>query len=315
MTFLPRCLATCWLAASVVAASPALAQTSSRADSAGTTEEAHKAPLEFGVAGGALSYEGGRQEQALGAVLRWVTTPWLAFSTTPTAVHVREPSASAVGSFVATTGAVDLPVDATLSHDFKAPWSPGVALALGVSLPLGDTATGFGAGKMGYSTSVGLGFSPAERVWVHLGAGRSLTDVAMQSAFTSGSGWGDASAGVSLTERFSLSGGYSTDIGGVDSTVGHSTSVDGGLALVVKGPTTLNINASHGVSGLAPRWSLAIGLGTAFPYLNHLGAGSPIDELRQTFGGGSHGLGGSSGTGSGNSGNAGGSKGRGRKTL
>jgi len=138
----------------------------------------------------------------------------------------------------------------------------------------------------------------------------------MQSAFSSGSGWGDASAGVSLTERFSVSGGYSTDFGAVDSTVGHSTSIDGGLAVVVKGPTTLNVNASHGMSGLAPRWSLAIGLGTAFPYLNHVGAGSPIDALRGTFGGGTHGLGnGSSGTGPGNSGSAGGGNGRGRKTL
>jgi hypothetical protein len=312
VTLLPR-----YLLALTVAASPALAQGSNHADSAVAGEEpTHHSRLEFGVAGGALSYEGGRQEQALGAVLRWVTTPWLALSATPTAVHVRQPSATVVGSVEGTTGIVDLPMDATLSHDFKAPWSPGVALALGVSLPVGDTATGFGAGKMGYSTSVGFGFSPAERLWVHLGAGKSLTDVAMQSAFSSGSGWGDASAGVSLSERFSVSGGYSTDFGGVDSTVGHSTSIDGGLAVVVKGPTTLNVNASHGMSGLAPRWSFAIGVGTAFPYLNHVGAGSPIDALRGTFGGGTHGLGnGSSGTGPGNSGNPGGGNGRGRKTL
>src|SRR5690349_15891239 len=310
MTFLPRCLL-----GLVVVASPALAQTPSHADSAAAHEEAtHEAPVEFGVAGGALSYDGGRQEQAIGAVLRWVTTPWLSFSATPTAVHVREPSTTGVGGFSATTGMVDLPLDATLSHEFKAPWSPGVALEFGISLPLGDTASGFGAGKAGYSAGAGFGFSPAERVWVHLGAGRSLTDVAMQSAFSGGSGWGDASAGVSLTERFSVSGGYSTDFGAVDSTVGHSTSIDGGLALVVKGPATLNLNATHGVSGLAPRWSLAIGLGTAFPYLTHLGAGSPIDALRGTFGGGTHGLGNGSGGTPGNSGSSG-SKGRGRKTL
>jgi hypothetical protein len=313
MTRLPR-----YLVALLVAGSPALAQTPKHADSTAAGEEpAHQAPLEFGVAGGALSYEGGRQEQALGAVLRLVTTPWLSFSATPTAVHVREPSATVVGSIQGTTGIVDLPVDATLAHEFKAPWSPGLALSLGVSLPLGDTASGFGAGKAGYSASAGFGFSPAERLWVHLGAGKSLTDVGMQSAFASGSGWGDASAGVSLTERFSVSGGYSTDFGAVDSTVGHSKSLDGGLAFVVKGPTTLNLNASHGVSGVAPRWSLAIGLGTAFPYLTHVGAGTPIDALRGTFGGGTHGLGGgTSGTGSGNSGNAGGGgNGRGRKTL
>jgi hypothetical protein len=310
MTLLPRCLV-----ALTLAASPAFAQASHPADSTKSSEDtARQTPLEFGVAGGALSYEGGRQEQALGAVLRWVTTPWLSLSATPTAVHVRQPSATLVGSVEGTTGIVDLPVDATLAHDFKAPWSPGVALALGVSLPVGDTASGFGAGKTGYSASVGLGFSPAERLWVHLGAGRSLTDVAMQSAFASGSGWGDASAGVSLTERISVSGGYSTDFGAVDSTVGHSTSVDGGLSLVVKGPTTLNVNASHGMSGVAPRWSLAIGLGTAFPYLTHVGAGSPIDALRGTFGGGTHGLGGgTTGSGPGNSGSGG--NGRGRKTL
>ena len=77
--------------------------------------------------------------------------------------------------------------------------------------------------------------------------------------------------------------------------------------------------SDHGMSGLAPRWSLAIGLGTAFPYLNHLGAGSPIDQLNETFGGGTHGLGNGTNSGPGNSGNAGGgsgnAKGKGRKTL
>jgi hypothetical protein len=306
-----------YLAALVLLASPLAAQSAKKelaAPQAAHDDDAvvRPFPLEFGVAGGALSYEGGRQEQALGAVLRWVTTPWLSVSATPTGVHVREPSAS-VGAYQTASGIVDLPVEAELSHGFHAPWSPGVGFALGVSLPLGDTATGFGAGKMGYSASAGLGFSPSERVWVHLGAGRSLTDVAMQSAFTSGSGWGDASAGLSVTDRFEVSGGYSTDLGAVDSTVGHSTSVNGGLSYVVRGPTTFNLNASHGVSGLAPRWSIALGLGTAFPYLNHLGAGSPIDQLRDTFGGGTHGLGGAGGTSG--PGSTGSGRGRGRSTL
>lgn len=65
-------------------------------------ETTHPFPLLFGVAAGALSYQGGRQEQALRAVVRW---------------------------------------------------SPGVALGLGVSLPVGDTASGFGAGAAGYSAS------------------------------------------------------------------------------------------------------------------------------------------------------------------
>ncbi|MFL5617011.1 MAG: hypothetical protein ACJ79A_01295 [Gemmatimonadaceae bacterium] len=310
-----------YLGAMVLVASPLAAQVAKQehlpaASAPQAEEEAKPFPLQVGVAGGALSYEGGRQEQALGAVVRWAATPWLALSATPTAVHVKEPSALAVGTFEGRSGIVDLPLDATVEHGFQAPWNPGVAFALGVSLPLGDTATGFGAGKVGYSASAGLGFSPLSRVWVHLGAGRSLSDVAMQSAFSSGDGWGDASAGVSVTERLDVSGGYSTDIGAVDSTVGHSRSINGGVSYAMRGPTTFNLNASRGVSGLAPKWSLAIGFGTAFPYLSHLGAGSPLGALSDTFGGGTHGLGGSTGTGTGTgTGGSSNGKGRGRNAL
>lgn len=307
----------------VFIASPAAAQSAASdhptaPDTAQHEEASGATPITVGVAGGALSYQGGREEQAFGAVVRWSPAPWFSVDATPTMVRVHEPSAIA-GVLQTSSGLVDLPLDATVSHGFHAPWSPGVALALGVSLPVGDTAKGFGQGAVGYSMSGGVGFSPAERVWVHLGAGRSLNGVTMQSAFTSGNGWGDASAGVSLTERLSVNGGYSSDIGAVDSTVGHSTSLNGGFQLGVVGPTTLNVNASHGISGLAPKWSIAIGFGTAFPYLNHLGAGSPMGALGDTFDGGTHGLGngGTSGTtgGSSNGGATNPGKGRGRKTL
>ena len=306
------------LSALIIVASPLAAQSAKQEGPAEAAagrheEEVKPLPLQVGVAAGALSYEGGREERALGAVARWVATPWLSLSATPTMVHVKEPSALAGGAFEGRSGIVDLPLEATLQHAFKGAWSPGVAFALGVSLPLGDSATGFGAGRVGYSASGGLGFSPSSRVWVYLGAGRSLTDVAMQSAFSSGSGWGDASAGVSVTDRFGVSGGFSTDIGGVDSTVGHSRSINGGFSYVVRGPTSINVNASRGVSGIAPRWSLAIGFGTAFPYLSHLGAG-PLGALGDTFGGGTHGLDGGSGAGGGGGAPSSG-RGRGRKTL
>lgn len=310
-----------YLGVLLLVASPLAAQSlehqSLGAAPVGQDEEVRPFPLQFGVAGGALSYEGGRQEQALGAVVRWVALPWLSFSATPTMVHVREPSAT-VGTFQGRTGMVDLPLDATVEHSFDVPWNPGIALALGASLPVGDTASGFGAGKAGYSAGAGFGFSPSSRVWVHLGAGRSLGDVAMSSAFSAGTGWADASAGVSVTDRFGLSGGYGTDLGAVDSTVGHSRSINGGVSYVVHGPTTFNLNASHGVSGLAPKWSIALGLGTAFPYLNHLGAGSPIQSLQSTFGGGTHGLGGGTtgtGTGSGTGGGSTNGRGRGRGAI
>jgi hypothetical protein len=246
--------------------------------------------FQFGIAGGALQYSGGRTEQALGAVFRWVPVPWLSLSATPTSARASEPALSVTSAAATRSGLTDLPLEATLSRGFGGTFSPSVAASFGVTLPVGDTASGLGSGELGTSISGGVGFSPAEKVWVHLGAGRSLSRFAVQSAFSSGTGWGDASAGYALTNRFSVSGGYSSDLGAVDSTFGRSTSIEGGMSVVLRGNTTFNANASHGVGGSAPRWSLAFGLGTAFPYLNHLGAHSAAESLQQTFGGGTHGL-------------------------
>jgi hypothetical protein len=153
------------LGALLIAASPLAAQTAKQDAPAGPSaarqaEEDRPFPVQFGLAGGALSYEGGRKEQALGAVVRWVAVPWLSFSATPTMVRVQEPTTT-VGPIPGRTGVVDLPLEATAEHTFEAPWSPGLALAMGVSLPLGDTATGFGAGKVGYSASAGWATPPA----------------------------------------------------------------------------------------------------------------------------------------------------------
>ena len=244
----------------------------------------------FGLAAGALSYDGGRDEQALGAVLRWVPVRWLSLSTTPTSVRARQPSAGTLPAS-SRSGLTDIPLEATVARGFSATWSPSVAASLSVTLPTGDTASGLGSGTVGYATSAGIGFSPAEQVWIHVGAGRSLTRFSVQSAFSSGTGWGDASAGVSVTDRVSLSTGYSSDLGTADSALGRSTSLEGGLNLGVGRVGTVNLTSSRGLTGAAPRWSVTLGVGTAFPYLNHLGGSSPNAALQQSFGGGTHGIG------------------------
>ncbi|MEP7002526.1 MAG: hypothetical protein ABI969_18690 [bacterium] len=269
--------------------------------------------FQFGIAGGALSYEGGRSEQALGAVLRWVPTTWFSLSTTPTSVRAKE---IATTTLPATTrsGLTDIPIEATLAYGLGGvSWSPSVAASLGATLPVGDTATGLGSGEVGYSASGGIGFSPAERLWVHIGAGRSLTRYSVRSAFSSGTGWGDASAGVSVTDRIGASVGYSTDIGALDSALTRSTSIEGGASIGLGKAGTLNLAGSHGLSGLAPRWSLAIGVGTAFPYLNHLGGSSPNTTLQDSFGGGTHGLGNGNGNAGGGNATPATNRGRGKK--
>jgi hypothetical protein len=260
----------------LVLASPAIAQDGG-------------SPFQFGVAGGALRYPGGREEQAIGGVLRWYATPWLSLGTTPTAIRAQEPAISPATLTTSRSGLTDLPVEATVSHGFGGPVSFGVSGTFAITLPVGDTASGLGSGVVGSSISGGLGFAPAERVWVYAGAGRSLAGFSAQSAFRSGAGWGDISGGYSLTEHVAISAGYSTDLGSVDSTLGRSTSLNGGASFALGGHTTLNLTAGRRLSGSAPDWSIAIGVGTAFPYLSHLGAGSPSQTLQETFGAGPHG--------------------------
>ena len=272
---------------------PAPAADTSQGDDADIGEG--RPGLQYGLASGALSYPGGRTEQSLGVVLRWVPVQWLSLSATPTGSHVHEP---VVGTTPATSrsGIVDLPLEASVSHAFAGRYTPTVSAGLGATLPVGDSASGFGQGRIGYSASIGAGFSPSEKVWIHTSAGRSLGNFSTQSALGSGSGWADLSAGTSITEALSVGGGFDTDYGNIDPAIGRSTSLSGNVAFVLHGANTLNVAASHGLSGAAPDWSIAIGIGTAFPYLNHLGAGSAMDNLRNTFGGGSHGLGGGSGS-------------------
>ena len=308
------------LALTVALSVPALAQKPARVAAASAPtdtardardEESSGQSFLFGVAGGALSYDAGRSEQALGAVLRWVPVRWLSLSATPTSVRASE-SATTTLTNRTRSGLTDLPLEASASHGFHGvPWSPSLALSLGVTLPVGDTASGLGSGEVGYSTSGGVGFAPIDGLWVHVGAGRSLTRFSVQSAFSSGTGWGDISAGTSISEHVEASASFSGDVGGVDSTLGRSTSLGGGLTFGLGRLGTLNVSGSHGMTGVAPKWSISVGIGTAFPYLNHLGGSSPAATLQQSFGGGTHGIG--NGKGAGVSGGSSSSSGHGRK--
>ncbi len=267
--------------------------------------------LQYGLAAGALQYGAGRSEQAIGVVFRWLPVRFVSLSITPTTVRAREAGLTAASADVVRSGLTDMPIEATLSKSFSGALSPSVSASLGATLPVGDTASGLGSGEMGYSMSGGIGLVPAEHFSLYAGAGRSLTRFSTQAAFSSGTGWGDASLGYAMNDRVSVSGGLSSDLGAVDSTLGRSMSLEGGASFVVGGSRTLNLNVSHGMSGSAPNWSFALGFGTAFPYLNHVGARSSDATLTNTFGGGTHGLP-NGGVGSGSGSGKGVGKGRGR---
>ncbi len=269
---------------------PTPASADSAADSTNVEADDEGVPLglQYGVATGALHYGGGRTEQALGVLIRWAPVRWFSLSGTPTVAQVAE--ASTPTTTTRRSGLTDLPIEAAVSHAFSSTaYKPTLSAALGATLPVGDSATGFGQGRLGYSASVGLGLAPTDEIWLHLGAGRTLSGFSPQAAFMSGSAWGDVSTGTSLTERLSVSTGFSSDLGSVDPTLGRSMTVNAGMAFVVNAPTTVHIVLGKGVSGQAPSWSIGLGFGTAFPYLNHLGADA-FSQLSRSFGGGSHGL-------------------------
>ena len=244
----------------------------------------HHAHLTSGITAGSLRYAGGRTEDALSAVLQLRLPRGFSASIEPTWARASEPAGTGSASLTS-SGLTDIPVGLAYEHAFGGLLGPTFELALGATLPVGDTASGFGTGTLGSSIGIGGGITPTENLGLYASAGHTLSSVAAQSAFNGGgSGWGDIGASYQFNDRVSLLGGFSTDLGAVDTTLGRGRSLSAGMSYNVAGPWALNIQTSRGLSGATPEWSAVIGIGTAFGSLD--GA----RELRSAFGGGRHGL-------------------------
>lgn len=243
------------------------------------------------VAVGAMHFHDGGSEQAVTAALRWRFLHGLAIGVSPTYAHAT--AADSLGG-VQHSGFADLPLEAGIEHSFGGSASPSVGATFVMTIPTADSASGFGGGAVGYSIGLGLGLSPAPNTSLHLGAGRSLTDFSLQSSFGgAASGWGDAELGYAIGDRASISGGVSSDLGGVDPLVGHSRSLAASVAFQpFSGPLGVTLGGSRGVSGNAPPWTLTLSVGTDWVGLAQVSAaGSPLEKLSQVFGGGSRGRG------------------------
>ena len=247
--------------------------------------DAHLPRVASGLTVGSLRYAGGRTEDAASAVI--VVRPARGFSATiePTFARASEPSGTGGGATISTTGLTDVPMALAWEHPFGGLLAGSIELSLGATLPLGDTATGFGTGTLGTSWGVGGDISPSEQLTLFASAGHAMTSVAAQSALDGGGGgWGDVGASYQLGGRVALLAGFSTDLGAVDTSYGRGRSVSAGLSYTVAGPFAVNFETSHGISGATPQWSAVIGIGTAFGSLDGARA------LRTAFGGGRHGL-------------------------
>ena len=269
------------------AAKPDVTEADSSKDDADEPERS----ITTGISAGGLNYAGGRSERATSAIIRWRVLPWLSVGATPTVARTSVPNVVAQRPAVTRNGLTDLPIEIGADHSFDFPGSPGVSLGMGVTLPVGDTASGFGSGSVGTSISLGGSLAFSDNVGVHASVGRSLSDFSVQSTFTGTSTeFGDFGVSLHALDHLSLSAGIDGDIGASDPNYGRAASVSGGVSVAIPYLNSVSLNGSRGISGATPTWSFVIGVGTDFASLGSVNVASAASRLRRGFGGGTHGL-------------------------
>ncbi len=238
---------------------------------------------------GSMSFDGGRTEQAASASVRLHFTRWLSAAIAPSFVFATEPGLG--GATIHESGLSDMPVE--LAASFAPAWalSPAFNFAMSATLPVGDTATGLGAGQIGYAGSASLSLSPASWFSVHGGAGRSLSDFSIQGTLDgSASVWGYAGAGFALPGGFWLGADYDADLGAYDPAFGRSTSTTVGLGIPAASLGSVTIDVAHGLTGPTPTWGFALRVGVDYVGLASAAWHAPSQDVVGTFGGGPHGL-------------------------
>ena len=264
---------------------------STAADSTDDEADEPRHAVTTGLSFGGVNYEGGRSERATSASLRWRALPWLSFGMTPTFARASQPNAVITRPATTRSGLTDLPLEASADHTFDMSLSPSVNMGLSVTLPVGDTASGFGSGAVGSSVSLGGGLALTDKLGIHAGVGRSLTDFSIQSTFNgTSSEFGDAGLSFQASDLLSMSMGIDGDIGALDATYGRAASLSGGVSIGLPILNSLSLNASRGISGATPNWSFSIGVGTDFASIGSVSMQGAASRLRRAFGGGTHGL-------------------------
>lgn len=252
------------------------AQSSARVNAkpeASEPDEAHeRAPtLATGVSVGAIRFAGGRDENAMSLIVLVRPLPWLKLSTAPGYAH------SAMGS-ASTTGLTDIPFKAVAVREFDdAKWSPSIAGGLETTVSPSDSAAMLGVGRSAVEGSAALSISPTDRLGFSMDLAKPLT---------ASSGNGSLSLESELSfGRATGSLGVSAEMGSADSAAVLSRSIAAGVAYSVRGPLTLTVDGSHGLTSGAPSWTLSIGLGTAFAGVSPLSPTSALKRLKTVLGG------------------------------
>lgn len=224
----------------------------------------------YGVTAAAFDWQDGHQEQALGAIVQLTPTRWLTLGASPTLLRV-----TGAGGSESQFGVTDLPVFAGVVHTFAAPWRPTIGLAGVASLPTGDASRGLGRGKSLVSAQGALALSPFSAVALRAGASRLLrVGDAAPSGVPTTSLFGDV---VLLAgAHTNLSVGYAAELrGDAPATYDPARAINAAMVHSLFGPVVLGLSAGRTIQGVGPRWSFAVGIGTAFAGLSPVGATSP----------------------------------------
>ena len=236
-----------------------------------------------GATAGSQRFADGHVEAGAGAVVRLHLPLEMSIAATPAWARVTNPASLGGGS---ASGLVDLPVEVTIDRQLPGKMSPTIGGGLSVTLPVGDTATGFGSGAVGYGVSLGLGLAPTSNLYLHAGAGRPLSDFSTQGALGgSGETWADLEADYQLTSALGATVGFDGDLASGDTALAAARALVAGASYSVGRFGAVLANVTHGVSGSAARWGFTLGFGTDFAHLESLGSTSVVQRAVAALGG------------------------------
>jgi len=223
-----------------------------------------------GVTAGAMSFSGGRSEQAMSVLLEYRPVPWLFFSAAPGYGR------TTYGSF-SSTGPTDIPLAAAARYSASAtPWSPAIIGSLSDMISTAQSGSTLGVGRNAIVAGAGLSIAPLNRTYLSADLSHPLT---------SASGNGSADVWISRSLGFATpSLGYSAEIGTADSAATLARSVAGGISFIVAGPLSLAIDGGHGLTSGAPRWTFSVSFGTAYGGISSVSGGSLFGRLKNAFG-------------------------------
>jgi hypothetical protein len=240
------------------------------ADSAEAQTDNGSPQFSTGVTAGAMSFTGGRNEQALSLLVQFRPVSWLSLSAAPGFGRTTFGTLSS-------NGLTDMPLASAAQYSAATlPGSPVFAGSLSTVLSTGQSGSTLGIGRTSLAAGAALSVSPVPHTYLAADASRPIT---------TGTGNGSADVWISRSlGRVTPSLGYSAEIGSADSAAALARSVAGGVAFSIAYPITLAVDGSHGLSSGAPKWAVSVSLGTAFSGISPMSGGSIFGRLKNAFG-------------------------------